>query len=197
MTIASDVSITQSAAEYFTRILDEQDDPGLALRMRVANPGTARADCQIEFAQASEIETDDVLISSEPYRFLLQAQSAVFLQGAEIHFEKNRFGGQLVVKAPLIGGCEPDDDAPLAARIAFLIEHEINPQLASHRGFVQLESVTEEGRVQLRFGGGCHGCGQVDATLRGGVEKTLRARFPEITGVDDVTDHASGENPYY
>jgi len=51
--------------------------------------------------------------------------------------------------------------------------------------------------VTLRFGGGCHGCGMVDVTLKQGIEGTLRSRLPEITEVRDATDHASGHNPYY
>jgi Fe/S biogenesis protein NfuA len=34
-------------------------------------------------------------------------------------------------------------------------------------------------------------------TLRQGVEKMLRQAVPEITGVHDVTDHASGQDPYF
>jgi Fe/S biogenesis protein NfuA len=33
-------------------------------------------------------------------------------------------------------------------------------------------------------------------TLRQGVERMLREAVPELTGVHDITDHASGENPY-
>jgi len=36
-------------------------------------------------------------------------------------------------------------------------------------------------------GGGCHGCGMADVTLKQGIEKTLRAHFPEITEVRDAT----------
>jgi Fe/S biogenesis protein NfuA len=36
----------------------------------------------------------------------------------------------------------------------------------------------------------------VDATLRGGVERTLKERVPGVTGVADATDHSTGENPY-
>jgi Fe/S biogenesis protein NfuA len=32
--------------------------------------------------------------------------------------------------------------------------------------------------------------------LRGGVERTLKTRVPEVTGVADATDHATGANPY-
>ena len=41
------------------------------------------------------------------------------------------------------------------------------------------------------------GCGMVAATLKQGVESAIRAAVPEITRVVDVTDHASGTNPYY
>ena len=74
---------------------------------------------------------------------------------------------------------------------------EINPQIASHGGRVSLEEIAGDGIVVLRFGGGCHGCGMADVTLKQGIEKTLRSRLPEITEVRDATDHASGHNPYY
>jgi Fe/S biogenesis protein NfuA len=35
-----------------------------------------------------------------------------------------------------------------------------------------------------------------DVTLKQGIEKTLMARIPEIAGIRDATDHASGQNPY-
>jgi Fe/S biogenesis protein NfuA len=47
------------------------------------------------------------------------------------------------------------------------------------------------------LGGGCVGCGMVAVTLKQGVESAIRAGVPEITRVVDVTDHASGTNPYY
>jgi Fe/S biogenesis protein NfuA len=62
---------------------------------------------------------------------------------------------------------------------------------------VSIEQITAENAVVLRFGGGCHGCGMVDVTLREGVEVTLRQRVPEVTAVIDATDHDSGSNPYY
>jgi Fe/S biogenesis protein NfuA len=82
-------------------------------------------------------------------------------------------------------------------RVRYVIESEVNPQLASHGGRVSLREVTADGIVVLQFGGGCHGCGMVDKTLRGGVEQTLKTRVPEVTGVADVTDHDSGNTPYY
>ena len=50
--------------------------------------------------------------------------------------------------------------------------------------------------VWLRFGGGCHGCGMADMTLKQGIEKTLMAKVPGVTAVRDATDHSTGEAPY-
>jgi Fe/S biogenesis protein NfuA len=36
-----------------------------------------------------------------------------------------------------------------------------------------------------------------DVTLKQGIEKTLLAKIPELTGVVDATDHQSGAKPYY
>lgn len=57
--------------------------------------------------------------------------------------------------------------------------------------------MTEEGRVVLQFGGGCNGCAMVNVTLKEGIEKELLAHFPELTGVQDVTEHQAGEHSYY
>jgi Fe/S biogenesis protein NfuA len=34
-------------------------------------------------------------------------------------------------------------------------------------------------------------------TLRQGIETTLLEEVPELTTILDVTDHGSGENPFY
>ena len=91
----------------------------------------------------------------------------------------------------------PGAEAELSDRVAWLLETEINPGLASHGGHVELEEITESLEVVLRFGGGCHGCGMVDVTLKEGIENSLKTNFPEIRGILDATDHSTGENPYY
>ena len=68
--------------------------------------------------------------------------------------------------------------------------------VARHGGAVELIDV-QDGVVMLRLGGGCQGCGMADVTLRQGIEATLRQVAPEVRGVVDVTDHATGTNPYF
>ncbi len=77
-----------------------------------------------------------------------------------------------------------------------LLDTEINPALGGHGGFVELIDV-KENNLFMRMGGGCQGCGMAKATLRGGIEKLIREVVPAVGEILDVTDHASGRNPYY
>ena len=77
-----------------------------------------------------------------------------------------------------------------------MVENEVNPQLAQHRGSVSVQEVTADGVVVLSFGGGCHGCGMADVTLKQGIEKTLLEKVPGVTAVRDATDHKTGAAPY-
>jgi Fe/S biogenesis protein NfuA len=71
----------------------------------------------------------------------------------------------------------------------------VNPAIAAHGGGAELVSI--DGTIAyLRLYGGCQGCGLAQVTLRQGIERTLLEAIPELTQVVDVTDHASGENPY-
>jgi len=81
-------------------------------------------------------------------------------------------------------------------KIEYLIDHQINPGVAAHAGFVELIDVKDE-TVYIRLGGGCQGCSAADFTLRQGIESIIRREVPEIRQILDITDHAAGMNPYY
>tara|TARA_Y100000588_G_scaffold377274_1_gene456160 strand:- start:952 stop:1671 length:720 start_codon:yes stop_codon:yes gene_type:complete len=84
----------------------------------------------------------------------------------------------------------------LFAKIEAIIDEQINPQVASHGGVIKLEEVRDD-NVYVTMGGGCQGCGMANATLKRGIETYIKHSFPEIKEVIDVTDHASGSNPYF
>jgi len=77
-----------------------------------------------------------------------------------------------------------------------LFENEVNPAVAAHGGFFRLLDVKDD-TVYVQLGGGCQGCGMANVTLRQGVENRLREVLPEMVALVDVTDHASGTNPYF
>ena len=55
----------------------------------------------------------------------------------------------------------------------------------------------EDDVAYLRVSGGCQGCGLASVTLSQGIEVAIRDAVPEIERVVDVTDHSSGDNPYF
>ncbi|MFH2056320.1 MAG: NifU family protein [bacterium] len=88
------------------------------------------------------------------------------------------------------------DPEEIKEKVQKLFEKEINPGIASHGGWVKLEKV-EGSKVYIQLGGGCQGCGGASMTLKFGIERSVFQQIPEVTEVIDVTDHTSGENPYY
>jgi Fe-S cluster biogenesis protein NfuA len=88
------------------------------------------------------------------------------------------------------------DDDTLYERVADLFDRQVNPMVARHGGRVELIDV-QDAVVMLRMGGGCQGCGMADVTLRQGIEGMLAQSIPEVRGIVDITDHATGANPYF
>jgi len=82
-------------------------------------------------------------------------------------------------------------------QIMKVIDDEINPMVASHGGRIDLVDFVDK-NVYLEMSGGCQGCAASTATLKQGVERILREAFgDDINQIYDVTDHNSGQNPYY
>lgn len=87
-------------------------------------------------------------------------------------------------------------DAEIHLAVQEVLDLQANPAIASHGGHVAVTDV-QDGVVSMLMSGGCQGCAASAATLRGGVETMIRAAVPEVRDIIDVTDHASGETPYY
>ena len=84
----------------------------------------------------------------------------------------------------------------LAELVRGVLDREINPVIAAHRGHATLLAV-EDGWVRLRLEGGCQGCSLAEVTLRQGIEPVLRAKVPGFVGLTDVTEHEAGREPFY
>jgi len=97
-------------------------------------------------------------------------------------------------RAKTFGEARSDADIHLA--VQSVLDRRANPAIAGHGGNVSVMDV-REGVVSMLMSGGCQGCASSAATLRGGVEKMIRAAVPEVRHIIDVTDHAAGKIPYY
>ncbi len=191
------IQISSHAQQHFRRLLESQGGDALGIRLGASDPGTPSAQVRLEFCEAGDLDGREQAIACEGFTLYLDADSAPFFAQAEVDYHLTATGGELNIRAPGLKGEKLGTDAVLEDRVRYTLDTIVNPQLASHGGRVKLEGITSEGVVLLRFGGGCHGCGMVDVTLKQGVEKTLVTKVPGVTGVRDVTVHASGETPYY
>lgn len=69
------------------------------------------------------------------------------------------------------------------------VEHVINrirPAVQSDGGDLELVDITDEGVVKIRLHGACVGCPSSSMTLHMGIERNVREKVPEITGVEQV-----------
>ena len=94
------------------------------------------------------------------------------------------------------GASPPAVGGTLAEQARRILEDEINPAIAAHRGHVDLVSA-DDGWVRIRLEGGCQGCSLAEVTVRQGIEPLLRAHLPGMLGVLDVTDHEAGTQPFF
>jgi Fe-S cluster biogenesis protein NfuA len=76
-----------------------------------------------------------------------------------------------------------------------LLDDNVRPSLKSHGGNVEIVDL-DNYVLFVRLTGGCQGCSSSSATLKQGIEKTVKQHFPEIKDVVDITNHSAGENPY-
>jgi len=190
--------ITESAQEYLKDLLVKQDTPDMGVRVFVENPGTPRAECCMAYCSKEDAQETDTLIEFPAVRAHVEEASIPYLEDAVIDYSKDRMGGQLTFKAPKAKVPSIKEDASVEERINYYLFSEINPQLASHGGNIQLVELLEDDTVAiLEFGGGCQGCGMADVTLKDGVEKTLLEKVPELKRVTDTTDHSVRDNAFY
>lgn len=82
------------------------------------------------------------------------------------------------------------------AELQSVLDASVNDLIAAHGG--RIEVVRRDANfVSVMMQGGCHGCAGARYTLRMVVGETLKQADPTVTDIVDVTDHASGQNPYY
>ena len=197
--VSSIITITDDALAELVKLRDsEEDAASLGLRLEiVSGPGEEfKYDLSLdEFRKAAF--TDEVRTHSG-MKVIIPAKDVELLEGAILDYSST---GGLVIRnpnkppAPMIEGLVNDD--ALSAEIEAIVATEVNPALAAHGGFVTFAGHDEAGTAYLTMGGGCHVCSMSKVTMLEGVQTTLVEKVEGIQRVRDMTDHQSGENPFY
>jgi Fe/S biogenesis protein NfuA len=185
------INITDTAKDKILATMETKDAQGTALRLAIVGRGPVGFLYSMGFVPLEEKGSEDVVGDFGELQVFIDPQSAPKLEGATVDYLEDNFQEGFMIDNP-----NPLWDDPLAQAVQEVLDTQINPGIAMHRGFVTLLDV-KDGVAYITFGGGCQGCSMVDVTLKQGVEVKILEAIPEIKQVLDTTDHAGGTNPYY
>jgi Fe/S biogenesis protein NfuA len=183
------------------RTAQEQVEP-LALWTEVTGVSGEDFSYNLSLRPLSHAGPDDIIERHEDLPIVIPGTSVDNLRGAIIDLVGDLATGGLIVENPNSPSPAVEDLPPLDVsgtvdeRVTQVLAQQINPGIALHGGKAELAGI-EGTTAYLRLSGGCQGCGLAGLTLKRGVEVTIKRSVPEITEVVDVTDHASGTNPYF
>jgi Fe/S biogenesis protein NfuA len=192
--------VTAAAREKILEIRAREPEPdALALWLEVSGVRNAAYTYDMYFQRLDEAGPDDSVQRDSDVSVVVPQASVDKVRGATLDLS----GADMAVRnpnspSPAVGAGHPSAElsGDVAQRVVQVLDDQINPAIAAHGGRAELVAV-EDGIAYLRLGGGCQGCGMATVTLSQGIEVAILDAVPELTGVVDVTDHASGTNPFF
>ncbi|MCY7299266.1 MAG: NifU family protein [Ilumatobacteraceae bacterium] len=205
---SSIITITPTALVELAALRDaEPDADRLGLRLEIISAPGEDFKYDLSFDVVTKAEfTDEVRTHTgaddagvtTTLKVIIPAASLELLEGGTLDHSSS---AGLIIRnpnkpqAPVIEGLIADD--ALSAEVEAIVTAEVNPALAAHGGFVTYVGHDNEGTAYLTMGGGCHGCSMSRMTMLEGVQTMIVEALPAIERVRDLTDHTSGENPFY
>ena len=181
----------------------EPDAEDLGLVLKISGVDGAAFSYDMAFMRTDDAGSADLVEQHGDLTLIIPKGDSDNLRGAKLTMSRDLLNPGLTIQNPngpsptiLGNGDLPELSGSVAEQAVQVMNDVINPAIAAHGGFGEIVAV-EEDTVYVRLGGGCVGCGMAEVTLSQGIESTLQDMVPEILRVVDVTDHASGENPYY
>jgi Fe/S biogenesis protein NfuA len=191
------ITFTDRARDMVQTFLDESEGEDLALRIG-AGGNPASPTFELTLVELPEQAEDEQMVDGGGFAVLIREADLGLLKGATVDYVERVNESGFEVRPAGAVGQRPEPSiptGPIAERVRTVLETQVNPAIAAHGGMITLVDV-EETEVFVEMSGGCQGCALSRMTLRQGVERMLREEVPELTAVHDVTDHASGDNPY-
>ncbi len=199
------LDITAEAIEKIIAIRDgEPSDGEMALFIEITGIRGPEFVYELSFMPVDDAQETDHLARYGDLAVLVPAKDVEKFAGATLSMGSDPSNPALSINnpntpaSPMAAGAEIPGhlEGPLADKVQQVLERHVNPSIAGHGGAARLVSV-DEGVAYLQLMGGCQGCGMANVTLKQGIERILKDAIPELVAVEDVTDHASGDNPYY
>lgn len=194
------LSVTDDALELITSLREEEPgDAEYGLLIEVTGFRGAQFTYELSFMAVADAGPERTVERHGDLALIFPTDDIEKLQGASLSLTDQglAMNNPNAPASPAMGaGPRGDLTGPLADQVQIVLREQVNPAIASHGGMAELVSV-DGSTAYLRLGGGCQGCGMAQVTLKQGIERILLESIPELTGVVDVTDHASGTDPFY
>jgi len=191
------LTITDEATQKIRSILEGQGDGVRTIRVSAPAPGKYAMNLEPE----GKPQLEDSVLPYEGFEVFVDSNSLKYVEGASLTWVDTYGGGGFQFSAPVVQKparkeAPEGPEGEIWRQIQEILENKINPQVASHGGYIDLIEY-KDGVAYVEMGGGCQGCAMSKMTLKQGVEQALKMEIPEVQEVLDVTDHAEGRNPYY
>ena len=198
------LTVSEAALSKLAAVLSgEPDGSELALVLSISGTQDLEFKYAMHMTRVDRLDPDDVVEHHGSLPVAMPPGSVSNLTGATLDVSRDLLKPGLKIDNPNSPSPKmfevrdaPDLSQPITSQVAHVIAQQINPAIASHGGVVSLAGV-EGGIAYVRLGGGCQGCGLASVTLSQGIESAIVAAVSGVHKVLDVTDHSSGENPYF
>ena len=189
-----ELEVTDSAIEKISSVIESEEMPldKTLFRLKISGQNSTEFEYQmgLEFRE-DEYTTSEFFFNLDKFDMIIDEKSLNSLNGSTIDYKTELNTEGFVIDNPNV-----PQRSEIEQKVSDLLDSTVNPQIASHGG--RVEVVRVEGEVlYITMHGGCQGCSSSKYTLQYGVEQQIFSQFPEITRIDDLTEHEEGENPYY
>lgn len=199
--IRFDPEVGERLAGLVIDFLDGESEGGApGFLVRTAGPSGSRAPGPPSPAAPSASPSpapSPALVQIRPRRSTVAGQARPTLD-AELEIETGfEAGSRTRADGPTAPPLDAETLAHLASRIRTEIHNRVNPLVESHGGAVHLVRLRPDAVAEVGMAGGCQGCAAAAGTLQEVVARILRKAVPELRGVEDVTAHEQGANPFF
>lgn len=193
------ITIAEDAIDMIANLAEQEPgDDEYGLSIEVTGIRGAQFTYDLSFVPVGDASESHIVERHGSLAVVLREEDVEKLEGASLTLTDQglAMNNPNQPATPTMAAPKGDLEGPLADQIQTVLEQQVNPAIAAHGGGAELVSV--DGTIAyLKLMGGCQGCGMAQVTLRQGIERILMEAIPDLSGVVDVTDHASGSDPYY
>ncbi|MCR3754636.1 MAG: iron-sulfur cluster carrier protein NfuA [Candidatus Westeberhardia cardiocondylae] len=199
------IHITKNAKKYIQKLLSQKNQDK-NIRITITHPGTPYAECILEYFPKNAIQPNDIAIKFQKFSLYTHKSFISYLKHAKIHLKQDKYASQLILNAPKIfkekinqhtTKLNNKEKTLLLKNINSFVKSNINPILLNHRGTIEIIDINKDMKILIKFHGSCNGCAMSTHTLKEGIEKKLLKNFPELHGVQDITEHQYHHTPFF